>query len=82
MAQNLPVYMEMVELIAGGTTPQQVMNYKPSADVQDRVSYLLELGNEGRLSDGERAELDYYVELEHIFRMAKVRAREILAGIG
>ena len=28
----------------------------------------------------EKAELDHYVELEHILHMAKIRAREILAG--
>jgi hypothetical protein len=59
-----------------------VADYKPSPEAQRSVSELLERNRAGVLNDDEKAELDHYVELEHILRMAKIRAREILAGIG
>jgi hypothetical protein len=82
VAQTQPAYMEMVDFIANGTTPDQVVNYRPSPAVQRRVSELLEKNNAGVLSEDDQTELDHYLELEHIFRMAKIRAREILAGAG
>jgi hypothetical protein len=40
---------------------------------------LLERDQGPGLSEDEKAELDHYVELEHILRMAKARARQILS---
>ena len=73
--------MEIVDFIANGTTPSQVADYRPSPESQRRVAELLERDRAGSLSADEKAELDHYVELEHILRMAKIRAREILAGV-
>lgn len=35
---------------------------------------------EGGLSPEEKAELDHFMDLEHILRMAKARARQILTS--
>jgi succinate dehydrogenase/fumarate reductase flavoprotein subunit len=40
---------------------------------------LIEREKFGRLSSEEKSELDHFLELEHILRMAKARARQILA---
>jgi hypothetical protein len=40
---------------------------------------MLELQQEGALSADEESELDHFMDLEHILRMAKVRARQILS---
>ena len=40
---------------------------------------LLEREREQRLTPEEKAELDHFVELEHILRMAKAKARQILS---
>ena len=74
-----PVYLEIIDFIAAGTTPETVVSYRPSAEVQRRVAELLAREKGDSLTPEERAELDHFVELEHILRMAKARALEILS---
>ncbi len=78
MASN-PVYLEIVDFFASGTTPQTVLDFQPSAAAQQRALELLELAKEYRLTAEQESELEHFTELEHILRMAKARARQILA---
>jgi hypothetical protein len=73
-------YLEIIDFFAAGTTPQTVAHFQPSAGAQARVAILLATQEESALSADEKAELDHYMELEHILRLAKARARLILAG--
>ena len=75
-----PIYLELVDFVAGGTTPQDVVNFRPSAEAQQRVDELIERERESRLTPEEAAELAHFLELEHILRMAKAKARVILAN--
>jgi hypothetical protein len=75
-----PAYLEIIDFIAAGTTPKAVAAYCPSSEAQQRVAELIRSENEAGLSVSERAELDHFMELEHILRMAKARARHILSG--
>jgi hypothetical protein len=79
MAERKLGYMELIDFIAGGSTPEQVVAFRPSAETQKHVSELLEKNRKGELNESETSELDMYTELEHVFRMAKIRAREIIA---
>ena len=74
-----PVYLEIVDFIAAGTTPEAVMNFHPSREAQQRLAVLMEHEKAGTVSPEEKAELDHFMELEHILRMAKARARHILS---
>jgi hypothetical protein len=76
---TIPAYLEIIDFIAAGTTPEAVVNYHPSPEAQQRVAELIEREKDGGLSADEKAELDHYIELEHILRMAKARARFILS---
>ncbi len=73
-----PAYLELIDFIATGPTPQAVAEFQPSGQAQERVADLLEREQTTGLSAEERAELDHYMELEHILRVAKARARQIL----
>jgi hypothetical protein len=73
-----PAYFEIIDFIAAGTTPESVANFRPSPEAQQRVAELIEREKETGLSADEKAELDHFMELEHILRMAKAKAREIL----
>jgi hypothetical protein len=75
---SVPSYLEMIEFIAAGTTPQSVAEYRPSQEAQQRIEELIECEKNGHLSPAEKSELDHFMELEHIIRMAKARARQIL----
>ena len=76
----IPSYLEIVDFIAAGTTPQSIVDYHPSAAARQRVAELIALEKEGGLSPQDRSELDHFLVLEHVLRMAKTRARQILAN--
>ena len=74
----VPSYLEIIDFIAAGTTPESVIEYRPSEEARRRVEALISREKEGPLSPEEKSELDHFMELEHIIRMAKARARQIL----
>ncbi len=73
-----PAYFEIIDFIAAGTTPEAVACFRPSTEAQRRVDELIEREKEHGLPPEERAELDHFMELEHILRMAKAKARQSL----
>jgi hypothetical protein len=79
MSVASPVYFEIVDFIAAGTTPETVIDFQPSLEAQQRLAALIEREKADTLSPEEEAELDHFMELEHILRMAKARARQILS---
>jgi hypothetical protein len=79
MASN-PVYLEIVDFFASGTTPQAVVDFQPSPSAQQQALELLDLAKQDRLTPEQESELEHFTELEHILRMAKARARQILAA--
>ena len=79
MASN-SVYLEMVDFFASGTTPQMVVDFQPSPASQRRALELLELAKQDELTPERESELEHFTELEHILRMAKARARQILVS--
>jgi hypothetical protein len=69
------VYEEIADFIARGSTPDDVAVWSPSPEAQEYVRQLLQNEKAGMLSPEERAELDHYMEMEHLMRLAKARAR-------
>jgi hypothetical protein len=79
MSLASPAYFEIIDFIAAGTTPETVAEFHPSPEARQRVAELIEREKAAGLSSEEQAELDHFMELEHILRMAKARARQILS---
>ncbi len=79
MSVSSPIYSEIIDFIAAGTTPQTVADFRPSPEAQQRLAALIERDKAGSLSAEEKAEVDHFLELEHILRMAKARARQIVS---
>jgi hypothetical protein len=75
-----PVYMELVDFVARGSTAEEVANFRPSPEAQKRVAELLERQRESKLTEQETAELDGFVQLEHMLGLAKAKAQLILAS--
>ena len=71
----LKAYEDIVDFIAAGTTPQNVIAFRPSEVARKRVWDLVAREKTGSLSQEETSELDHYLQLEHIMRMAKARAQ-------
>lgn len=68
------VYDEIIDFIATGTTPQSVIDFKPSPTAQDRLDDLVYKHQIGELTPEEKEELDHFLLLEHIMTLAKARA--------
>jgi len=60
--------------------PAKVIAFRPSHETKKRVSELIEREKNDQISADERSELDYYMQLEHLMRMAKIFARKYSSG--
>ncbi len=69
-------YEEVVDFIAAGTTPSSVIAFQPSEEVKERVALLIHKEKTIGLLGDEKAELEHYMQLEHLMRLAKARARQ------
>ncbi|MFO0789151.1 MAG: hypothetical protein U0805_06820 [Pirellulales bacterium] len=72
-------YDELVDLIASGCGPEGVANFQASAATRQRVEDLISKEKSRDLSVEEESELDHYLHLEHVVRLAKARAHERLS---
>jgi hypothetical protein len=69
---------EIIVLLASQPTPEQILAILPSPEFQIRVSDLLARSKAGTLSTKGEAELERYLTIEHLVRMAKAHAFEQL----
>jgi hypothetical protein len=72
----MKAYEEIIEFIASGTTPDTLVAFRPSAATKERVAVLIEQEKTSSLSPDEKSELDHYMQLEHLMRLAKARAHQ------
>ncbi|MDQ3745083.1 MAG: hypothetical protein M3444_11935 [Acidobacteriota bacterium] len=72
-------YEEVIDFIAAGTSPDNLVAFRPSEEARRRVAYLIEREKSATLTPDERSELDHYTQLEHLMRLAKARARQHLS---
>ncbi len=73
--QTLKAYEEVAEFIAS-VNPAKVLAFRPSVETKNRVSDLIEREKTVGISTEEKSELDYYMQLEHLMRMAKILAHK------
>lgn len=66
---------EIIEFFVAGKSREQVDAFRPSAQTRERITHLLGLASEERLSTAERSELEDFLQLEHLMILAKARAR-------
>lgn len=71
-------YEEIIDFIASGTTPDSIISFRPSDTVKERVAVLLRREKTSQLSAEEATELEHYMQLEHLMRLAKAKARQHL----
>lgn len=70
-------YQEIVELIATAN-PAGVAAFRPSDEARARVAELIDKEKTRDLNRDEQSELEQYLQLEHVMRLAKARARQLL----
>jgi len=67
------VYDQIAELIAH-LEPQKILALKASKEVQQRFDFLMEKSREADIDRQEKDELDHFIVLERLFRLAKIKA--------
>lgn len=77
---TLRAYEEVIEFIAAGTSPKNILAFYPSDSVKEHVADLIRREKTGALSEDEKSELDHYMQLEHLMRLAKARARQHISN--
>ena len=75
----MKAYEEVVDFIAAGASPQDVIAFRPSEAASLRVADLVAREKAGDLTPQETSELNHYMQIEHMMRLAKARARQHLA---
>ena len=71
-------YQEIVDFITSGTTLQNLVDFCPSEDAKERIADLIHREKTTGLTSEETAELNHCLQLEHLMRLAKSRARHYL----
>jgi hypothetical protein len=74
-----PAYEEIIEFIAMGASPSEIAAFRPSEAARQRAAELVAREKSTGLTLEERSELEHYLQLEHLMRLAKARARKHLA---
>lgn len=77
----MKAYEDVIEFLAAGTSPQTIANFQPSQPAKQRVFELLQKEKQNTITPDEQSELSHFLEMEHLMRMAKARARQHLHHI-
>ncbi len=67
-------YDELAEILSMAN-PARILQLKASKEMQQRLEVLIEKSKESQLSNIEKDELDHYIVLERLIRLAKIRTR-------
>ena len=71
-------YNDVVSFMIEKKTLEEIITFKPSDDLNNRVTELLTKEKTASITREEKKELDQYMWLEHLMRLAKARARKAL----
>jgi hypothetical protein len=66
---------ELATFLASCPTPQEMLDYHPSAQTRERANDLLCKEKEGRITPEEKRELDQFEYAEMLMRLVKARLR-------
>ena len=69
-----PAYQEIIDFIAAGTTPRNLIDFCPSKEAKERIADLIHREKTTGLTSEETVELNHCLQLEHLMRLAKSRA--------
>ena len=69
---------EVVSFLLSAPSTQQIIEFKASAEAQERLRVLLDANRVGTLSTEERGELDEASQINHFVILLKARAHTLL----
>ena len=81
IAQPDTLFAEIIDFLTSTPTPEQIIAYKPSERLEQRLRYLLEQNRQDVLTADERDELDEFLRMNHFMNMMKIRARQRVTDV-
>ena len=75
MSLESQAVMEIARFFANRPTPEQIMEFHASDEINDRLNMLIESEKAGTISQDEKQELDSYETIEHIIIHTKAETR-------
>jgi hypothetical protein len=66
---------ELADFFSTCPTPEEIIDYKPSAKAQRRLKALLAKNERDRLTEDEQRELDVFEYAEALLQLVKARVR-------
>ena len=80
VAETYNIFDELAGLLAS-MDPTKVLAFRTSPTAQKRLEQLLDKNKEGLLTAEETQELERFMTVEHIVRVAKARARQQMSAL-
>ncbi len=71
-------YRSVLKFLTGNPSPEDIVGFKLTPQIQEHISELLEKNRAGQLTVAEEAELDGYAEVNSFMRQFKIRALQDL----
>lgn len=69
----IEVYRHILQFLASNPSPQALLRFKPTPQIQKRISELLEKNRTGQITPTESAELEEYVCIDDLLSLLKAR---------
>lgn len=71
---SLPFYEFVLDFLAGGPTPREIVDFRPDPEVTARFFELLEANQSRTLTPAEEEELDHYIQIDRMVTLLKAKA--------
>ncbi len=65
------IYRYIIDFLASEPTAEQIINFRPTSEMQERLQTLLIRSKTGNITSTEEKELDEYERIEHLIIMLK-----------
>lgn len=74
------IYQYILDFIASKPTPEEIIAFRPTPEMEERLKSLLERNKVGKITAAESKELDEYERIQHLMIMLKAGVFSKLAS--
>lgn len=74
-------YSYILNFLASKPTPEEVKNFRPTPEMQERLRVLVSRSKDGELTPLEKTELEEYERIEHLVILLKMENLPYLNGM-
>ncbi len=72
---------DLVSFLEKSPSPQEVLDFYISDELQERLNYLLDVNREGEIEEIEKRELGEWIKFDHITIMLKAQAGNLSSKV-